>query len=107
MALVVRLPAELVPAVGRLVDDRRRHGLDVQDEWHDGVYVVVPPHERPQAKLGFYAAQGVRAYVEVGPDARTARLWRNVDGSWHEPARSEVLDFDCSTVAGEIDWRDL
>ena len=177
--MIVQLPAAMVPDVGRLIDERRRLGLDLFDEWHEGVYVIVAgpspehgdialelgailkplararglriatptnigtdeddsrvpdltvyrpdtprtsqaflataelaievlsPRERPQAKLGFYAAHGVREYVEVDPDARTVRLWRNVDGSWHEFARSEVLEFDCSTVASDIDWPDF
>ena len=179
VSMIVQLPAAMVPDVGRLIDERRRLGLDLFDEWHEGVYVIVAgpspehgrvvaqltialsplaaerglyvatpinvgtdgdncrvpdlgvyrpdtartspaflataelavevlsPRERPQAKLGFYAANGVKEYVEVDPDARTVRLWRNVDGSWHESARSSVLDFDCSTVASDIDWPTL
>ena len=179
VSMIVQLPAAMVPDVGRLIDERRRLGLDLFDEWHEGVYVIVAgpspehgavaaelitvlgplararglriatptnigtdeddsrvpdltmyrpdtprtspaflataelavevlsPRERPQAKLGFYAAHGVREYVEVDPDARTVRLWRNVDGSWHESARSEVLDLDLADVESQIAWPDL
>jgi Uma2 family endonuclease len=176
VSMIVQLPAAMVPDVGRLIDERRRLGLDLFDEWHEGVYVIVAgpspehgdialelgailkpiararglriatptnigtdeddsrvpdltvyrpdaprtspaflataelavevlsPRERPQAKLGFYAARGVKEYVEVDPDARTVRLWRNVDGSWHESVRSDVLGVDLADVEPAITW---
>lgn len=176
--MVVQLPVDSLPEIGKLIDERHRLGLDTFDEWHAGVYVVVAgpspehgqivvqlgihlsppakardlrvaspanvgtdqddcrvpdlavfrpgtertsraflataelvvevlsPGERPKAKLAFYAAHGVREYVEVDPAGRTLRLWVNEAGTWREADRSAVLDVAVEALAAGLDWPD-
>jgi hypothetical protein len=60
VGIVVQLPADSFPEIGRLIDERHRLGLDTFDEWHAGVYVVVagpsPEHGRIVVQLAIALA---------------------------------------------------
>lgn len=85
MGIVVQLPADSLPELGRLIDDRRRLGLDTFDEWHSGVYVVVagpsPEHGRLVVRLAVVLSTvaerrtlWVAAPANVGTDQDDCRV---------------------------------
>ena len=83
--MIVQLPAAMVPDVGRLIDERRRLGLDLFDEWHEGVYVIVagpsPEHGEVALELGailkpIARARGLRVATptNIGTDEDDSRV---------------------------------
>lgn len=62
------------------------------------VVEILSPDEHPGEKLPFYAAWGVREYLEVDLRARTCRLMRNEDGEWTAASRSAVVDLGVADV---------
>ncbi len=85
VAMVVQLPADSLPEIGRLIDERRRLGLDTFDEWHAGVYVVVagpsPEHGRIVVQLAILlsplaqaASLHVASPANIGTDRDDCRV---------------------------------
>jgi hypothetical protein len=107
--------------VERMIERRRRLGLDMHDEIWEGEYHVVPgpagPHseldqqlavlfDETWQKLGFYAAHHVDEVVIVDPSERSVD-WLVLAGARYEPAEtSGLVPFGPGELAARIDWPD-
>lgn len=68
------------------------------------VVEILSPEEERDAKLDFYAAWGVREYLEVDWQAQRLRLLRREGLAWVEQRTSAVLGVTVDDLAAQITW---